>query len=478
MSEIPLSAEVLGRTPPEAIALIVYLLERVERLEAQNAELIAQNAKLAEQNAALEKRIVELETRLNRKSTNSNKPPSSDSPFVNKPQSSNNKGAKPAGNRRGYGRKRLEPTKIHHVMPGTCECGSTKHGEPEAYYTHQVVELPEIKLTVEDYVLYKARCSECGKMVKGEIPQEKRTGYGPRLSAMIIELTGVHGDSRRGVQDFLESVFGLSVSLGVIQKIVNRASEAIKPHYEAIREVARQAPVNHIDETTWKTNGKLRWLWTMTSVLASFFMIHRHRSRAAFEELIGTWKGILVSDSYGLYRKWVHGRQSCLAHLIRRATGVSEHPDADIAAVGSRIKKELQLLCHMAKEPPGIREWNEFYERLMLIFRLNGDCDDEAGKLVRQLMREVDNLWTFLEVKGVEPTNNMAERSLRFPVIYRKRSLGTRQESGERFVERILSLRQTCRIKHQRTFPVLVDAFMSWLDRSSPDVSFIAPYTL
>ena len=457
--EIPLNAEILSRTPPEAIALILNLLERVEKLEAQNA--------------ALEKRIVELEARLNRKSTNSNKPPSSDSPFENK-QRESRKVAKKQRKRNGYARKRLEPTETYHVMPGQCICGNTNHMELNPYYTHQVIELPEIKLIVEDVVLYRAKCIKCGKVLKSELPPEKQTGYGPRLSAMIVELVGVHGDSRRGVQDFLASVFGLSVSLGVIQKIINRATAAITPHYEAIREAARQAPVNHIDETSWKTNGSLRWLWTMTSVFVSFFMIHRHRSRAAFEELIGAWQGILVSDGYTLYRKWVHGRQTCLAHLIRRATGVSEHPDPDIAAVGTRIKEELQLLCHMAKAPPDIKEWNGFYKRLMLIFQLNGDCDDEAGKLVRQLMREVDNLWTFLDVQGVEPTNNIGERSLRFPVIYRKRSFGTRQENGERFVERIVTLRQTCRLQARRTFPVLVDAFRAWLNRSSPDFSLIS----
>jgi len=66
--EIPLTAEILSRTPPEALALILNLLERVEQLDAQNKVLLAQNA-------ALEKRITELETRLNRKSTDSNKPP-------------------------------------------------------------------------------------------------------------------------------------------------------------------------------------------------------------------------------------------------------------------------------------------------------------------------------------------------------------------------------------------------------------------
>jgi transposase len=462
LSAIALSAEVLRGTPPEALALLLHLLERV--------------AKLEEQNAALEKRIVELETKMNRNSTNSNKPPSSDNPFENKPRTSGEKEAKQQRKRRGYERKRLEPTETSHVIPEACSCGSQKLLEPSPYYAHQVVELPEIKLIVEDVVLFQAKCSECGKVVKSEIPHEKRTGYGPRLSSMVVELVGVHGDSRRSVQDFVASVLGLSVSLGAIQKIINRATEAITLHYDAIRKAARQAPVNYIDETSWKTNGCLRWLWTMTSALVSFFMIHRHRSRAAFEELVGAWQGILISDGYGLYRKWVHGRQTCLAHLIRRATEVSEHRDADIAAVGANIKKELQLLCHMAKAPPDVKEWNAFYDRLMLIFQLNGDCDDEAGKLVRHLMREVDSLWTFLDVNGVEPTNNIAERSLRFPVTYRKRSFGTRQECGERFIERIMSLRQTCRIKQRRTFPVLVDAFRAWLNRSEPDVSFIAEH--
>jgi transposase len=472
LKEIPLTEEVLRVTPGEAIELILYLLERVTELEAENAEIKNQNAGFAERNAALEKRVIELERRLNLKSTNSNKPPSSDNPFKNRPEGKGS--AKGGQKRQGYGRKRLEPTETYHVMPGTCTCGSTDHGEAKPYYTHQVVELPEIKLIVEEYVLYEAECVRCGKKVKGEISQEKRTGYGPRLCAMVVELVGVHGESRRGVKDFLESILGFAVSLGAIQKIVNRATEAITPHYEAIREVARQAPVNHIDETSWKTKGKLKWLWTMTSELASFFMIHKHRSRAAFEELIGEWQGILVSDGYGLYRKWVNGRQSCLAHLIRRAVGVSEHPDPDIAAVGACITKELRLLCHMAKDPPNIKQWNDFYERLMLIFRLNCDCDDVAGQLVRHLMREVDCLWTFLDVQGVGPTNNTAERSLRFPVIYRKRSFGTKQKCGERFVERILSLRQTCRFQAKRTFPILVDAFHAWFQSSSPDTSFMS----
>jgi transposase len=101
------------------------------------------------------------------------------------------------------------------------------------------------------------------------------------------------------------------------------------------------------------------------------------------------------------------------------------------------------------------------------------DRQDVVGGLVRHLMKEVDCLWTFLQEEGIGPTNNHAERMLRFPVIWRKRSFSTRREKGERFVERILSVRQTCRIQKKRTYPVLVDAFKSFFQGKRPDIAFI-----
>jgi transposase len=356
LSEIPLNEDILNQTPPETIELLLSLLKRLAELEAENAEL--------------KKRIVELETRLNKNSSNSDKPPSSDSPFTNKPKKISQEEEKPKQKRKGYTRQRLEPTTTTHIMPGACSCGCTSHGETKPYYTHQVVELPEIELLVEDIVLHQGQCSECGKVVKAHLPDEKRTGYGPLMSALVIELVGVHGDSKRGVQDFLESVFGLPISQGAIQKIINRATEAIEPHYDAIGEAARTAPVNYIDETTWKTKGFIRWLWTMTNAFVAFFMIHKKRSKEAFNALIGARQGILVSDGYVVYKKWVNKRQSCLAHLIRRAIGVSEHRDPDIAKIGSLITKELRLLCHMAKVTPSEEEWNDFYQRLMHLFKV------------------------------------------------------------------------------------------------------------
>jgi transposase len=73
------------------------------------------------------------------------------------------------------------------------------------------------------------------------------------------------------------------------------------------------------------------------------------------------------------------------------------------------------------------------------------------------------SLWVFLSEHGVEATNNRAERALRFGVLWRKRSSGTASAKGNRWVERILSLRQTCRQLGQSSFGVLVDALSSAL---------------
>jgi transposase len=83
-------------------------------------------------------------------------------------------------------------------------------------------------------------------------------------------------------------------------------------------------------------------------------------------------------------------------------------------------------------------------------------------------------MWVFLDEEGVTPTNNHAERVLRFAVLWRKRSLGTKSDKGDRWVERILSLRQTCRVRGRQTFPVLVEAMTCYFKGHQPDIAWIS----
>jgi transposase len=172
------------------------------------------------------------------------------------------------------------------------------------------------------------------------------------LAALIGELAGMHRTSRRLVQDFCHSVLQIPISLGAIQKVLDRTSQALVPHYEAIATLARQSTVGYIDETPWYCQNALHWLWTLTTDTVSLYLIHPHRSKDAFFALIEECQGILVSDGYSVYQNWLHYRQTCSAHLIRTARGLSEKRDPPLAACGRWALKELQGLCHMAHSPP------------------------------------------------------------------------------------------------------------------------------
>ncbi len=425
----------------------------------------------------LEKSNNDLEKQTKKNSHNSNQPSSTDSPY-NKPKKERKQSKKKQGAQKGHEghqQELLNPTETIPVSPVVCECGCCQI-DPESlepFYIHQEIELPQIEMEVLHFILNKGECLNCGKTVKATIPQEHQTGYGPRLSALIAELSGTEGNSRSTVANFCHSVLNIPISTGAIQKIIDRASEAIKPHYEAIGDVVRAKYVNYIDETSWFLGHALAWLWVMTNTAAAFFMIHQNRSKVAFLELIQDWKGILVSDNYGVYVKWVNLRQSCLAHLIRRGKGLAESSIKSTADFGKKIVTELQLLCHWAKAPPDDKEWADFYERFIDLIFNNVTEDNECGALARSLLRQIDCLWTFLEVFGVEPTNNRAERGLRASVIWRKRSKGTQSEKGNRWVERILTLKETCRIQNIPTYPLLVNAIQAYFRKANPDLEWI-----
>jgi transposase len=208
-------------------------------------------------------------------------------------------------------------------------------------------------------------------------------GYGPRFTAFIGELSGSQRDSRSAVQEFCSSVLGVPISRGAIQRAVDRVSEAITPYYEAIAEKARGVPVNYIDETAWSQHGVLAWLWVMVNATVAFFMVQASRSQAAFEALVERWAGILVSDGYAVYRQWMHGRQACLAHLIRQARGLSERKEPELAKFGRRVMVERQRLVHWATAPPTSGEVQTWYARMVHLIDQYRRRQDEAGTFAR-----------------------------------------------------------------------------------------------
>jgi transposase len=197
--------------------------------------------------------------------------------------------------------------------------------------------------------------------------------------------------------------------------MVDRVSEALLPHYDMIGQVARTAPVNYIDETSWLVHGDWYWLWVMANSGVAYFQIHRHRSKVAFAQLIADWQGLLVSDGYSVYQSWQGLRQSCLAHLLRTAKGLAESVEAGIARCDGRLYAELQRLCHMGTERPTVGQWRAWSARF---------C----------------------------------------------------HEKGNRWVERLLSVRHTYRIRGRPTFPLPVEAVSCLFNGETPDLSWITPH--
>ncbi len=459
----PFSEEEFQATPEPVRRYIIQLEEVVIKLFKETQDL--------------KKRVTELENRLNKNSQNSSKPPSSDPPYKKPSKKGKNSKRKQGGQKghKGQQQKLMEPTSKNMLFPEVCSCGCSSF-DPKSvkpFYTHQVIELPEIEMDVLHFVLNQGRCVQCGNIVKAQLPKERQTGYGPRLSALIAEVSGIQGNSRAAVLTFCQSVFGFSISSGAIQKVIDRASRALRPAYQKIGDIARNSEINYIDETSWFEHGSLKWLWVMANNTVAYFMIHKKRSKQAFLELIQDWDGILVSDNYGVYQKWINLRQTCLAHLIRKAKALGERKDPATKQFGQQITKELQLLCHWAKAFPGDHEWRDFYQRFTDLIFDHKDHKGETGTMARSLIRQIESLWLFLDIVEVEPTNNLAERVLRYGVLWRKRSKGTQSEKGNHWVERVLSFKQTCSIRSLDSFPLLVELLDSYFKGQEPDLSWI-----
>jgi transposase len=123
----------------------------------------------------------------------------------------------------------------------------------------------------------------------------------------------------------------------------------------------------------------------------------------------------------------------------------------ELFALWQKVRDGTQSRAAFVEQMQPIRaEVESLLSRGYFNARVRGFC--------KGLWEHRQNLWTFVEVEGVEPTNNAAERALRQAVIWRKLSFGTKSSAGIRFVERLLTAVETCRRQQRNVFSWLVEA--------------------
>ena len=435
----------------------------------------ARDARIAD----LERRLSELEARLKTNAANSSTPPSAnplgaDAP-VTKKKSKRRRGGQPG--HPPHLKQLLPPdrvTRTESIVPAVCSgcraplprAAGPSDPAPKRF---QVVELPPIVATVIEYQAHARTCPCCGVVTQAMIPAAIRAhSVGPRLTATLSYFSGCHGVSKRGVEEIAETVLGVPIALGTVANLEQEVSAALAPaHAEAIAAV-RQADVKFADETSWKLWGQLCWLWAAATAGVAAFVIHAKRGAAGLAAILGEdIGGIVHSDRWHAYLQVPEERrQLCWAHLKRDFRKIVDcgGPSVFVGRRGLRIVRELFAAWHAFQA--GTITRSRLQDRIApLECRLSKTllegafgADPRVATFCENLIHLELALWTFARVEDVEPTNNFMERLVRLAVLWRRRSFGCNSAAGCRFVERILTVVQTCRLNQTNTLEYLAQA--------------------
>jgi transposase len=443
-------------------------------------------ARLERELHRLREELAELRRLVHRNASNSSVAPSVNPPWAPRPVIKKPTGRKPGGQvgHEGHFRKLLAVEEVDEVVrhrPPRCRhCGRefAASASEQMMERHQVSELPRRAVKVTEHQAIACRCQRCGLLTRGSIPDAlKRSVLGPRLSAAVVYVSSrVHG-SRRAAEELLEEVLGAPLALGTVTAREREMTAALNQPYQAARAAVQNASAKNVDETGWKRAG--RFLWVAATQQLAVFHLDPCRNRDAMHQLLGAKvKGTICTDRFGVYEKMpIERRGLCWSHLKRDFTELSEQGAGAtrIGDAGLKICTQVFDLWHQLRDRQ--------ISRATLKQRINDGVRVEMNQLLKrgtrcrlkraarfcaELLRLEPALWTFARVRGIEPTNNLAERMLRPAVIWRKTSQGSHSLAGCRFVERILTAVQTLRLRSRSILDYLEQTVRAWRDGLSP----------
>ena len=447
-------------------------------------------AAVAKATASLQERIAALEVELakaKKNSSNSSKPPSSDLVKPLKPPRKDGQNRKRGGQPGHEQRLRPDfpPEAIDKVVPYTLDCCPDCGGKLRRFARPAEV-LQQVEITAAPTVVTEHRanaywCPRCHKSHFVSLPEavEKAGLFGPRLTALVAHLKGVCHASFTTIRKFLRDVVGVHVSRGYLAKLIAKVSRSLAGAYnELFDRLPSEASLN-VDETGHRENRQKYWTWCFRAQLYTLFRIDKSRGSEVLVEVLGTeFNGVLGCDYFSAYRKYMREFdvrvQFCMAHLIRDVKFLLTLPGREDQAYGRRLRdalRELFAVIHRREKmtAAGFRKALEAARKQVLWAGTTRVPDTKhARNLANRFRKHGEAYFRFVTTPGIEPTNNLAEQAIRFVVIDRRITQGTRSEKGRRWCERIWTVIATCAQQGRAAFQFLLDSVQAHLSGTSP----------
>jgi len=442
----------------------------------------ALQARIAEQ----DKHIAELEAQLaaaNKNSRNSSKPPSSDitKPKVEKPSGRRKK--RQIGGQTGHPKYESSLTldDADHVVSYHADQLPEHLGqklvpaagvEPRILFQHELVNKP-VELTA--YVSYPYIDPETDEVVFAPFAREVEAAgiLGPRLTAFTACLKGGIHASYTGTEKVL-GFLGVDVCRATICNKIKKVAAALGfAHGELLAALPEQDRMN-VDETGHKdhpfdkpTDHKKHWIWVFAAPFFTVFKIFSTRSTDALREVLGeNCAAIIGADFYSAYKCFMKEAnvkvQFCWAHLIRDIKFLAESSDKVTANYGDRLLQLCRKIFQLQhrRDELGETVFLRRMERLKASFLATGRRSQASGAqdMVNRLKDYGQEYFLFLENPQIEPTNNLAEQQVRYCVIDRRITQGTRGIAGQRWCERIWSVLATCARQQRDAFAFVAES--------------------
>jgi transposase len=491
-------------TPEEALAIYHAGPETVVKVLCElsyTVDLLQERVKELE---ATVKRLEKKIAKLSKNSSNSSKPPSSDD--ITRPKGKKKgKGKRKIGGQPGHPRHERPPfpdedidTFYDYTIARCPNCRGKAVFLDEEPRIIQQMEIDKIPLVKEEHRSYPVWCEDCQEIHYAPFPPEvvKEGLLKKRLTALVAYMKHVCHASFSTIRKFIRDVLGEKVSRGYLRKVVGKVGQALEaPYEELLRGLPLEKKVN-VDETGHKENGDKFWTWVFKAELYVLFKIDKSRGSKVLIGVLGKeFDGVLGCDYFSAYRKYMKDFditiQFCIAHLIRDIKYLTSLPDAETKAYGEKLLdavKKMFKVIHKREKMTKKAFTNALNRAKILIIsaalnnipsRLNKEGKEEkreAQNMANRFRKHGKAYFEFITSPETDPTNNTAEQAVRFIVIDRHITQGTRSIKGRKTNERLWTVIATCALQGRSAFDFILKAVTAYF-RDEPSPSLLPGYT-